>query len=127
MNLLILAGVFWIDRFIKRIVFSFYLIIGSLSAGYAQNLFINEVQSSNVSTIYDHTGDTPDWIEIYNVSSSSVNLEGYGLSDVDSLPLKWTFPSTILGPNSHLLVYASGLNLKEASLHWETIIDVGDE
>ena len=127
MNLLILGEVYWINHFIKRAALAFYLITGSLFTGYAQSIFINEVQSSNLSTIYDHTGDTPDWIEIYNAGSSSVNLENYGLSDIDSLPLKWTFPSTILTANSHLLVYASGLDLKEPSLHWETIIEVGDE
>lgn len=105
----------------------FYFLIGSLSSGNAQNIVINEVQSSNINTIYDHTGDTPDWIEIYNGGSSAVNLENYGLSDVDSLPLKWIFPPTILASQSHLLVFASGLDLKEPSLHWETIVDVGDE
>lgn len=104
-----------------------YLFICSFITAYAQNIFINEVQSSNVSTIYDHTGDTPDWIEIYNGGATSINLENYGLSDVDSLPFKWTFPSVLLKSQSHLLVFASDLNLKEPSLHWETIIDIGDE
>ncbi|MCK5469140.1 MAG: hypothetical protein KAI99_11535, partial [Cyclobacteriaceae bacterium] len=81
MNLLILGEVYWINHFIKRAALAFYLITGSLFTGYAQSIFINEVQSSNLSTIYDHTGDTPDWIEIYNAGSSSVNLENYGLSD----------------------------------------------
>ncbi|MFC2124620.1 CotH kinase family protein [Bacteroidota bacterium] len=111
----------------RRALIFFYFFIAAISVGYAQNIFINEVQSSNMSTIYDHTGDTPDWIEIYNGGVSSINLENYGISDVDSLPLKWTFPPTILAPQGHLLVYASGLDLKEPSLYWETIIDIGDE
>lgn len=93
----------------------------------AQNLTINEIQSSNISTLYDHTGDTPDWIEIYNSGAVKINLLNYGLSDVDSLPLKWVFPSVTLPPKRYLLVHASGLNLKEPSLYWETIVDVGDE
>jgi len=98
-----------------------------LELGYAQNIYINEIQSSNVSTIFDHTGNTPDWIEIYNAGASIINLENYGLTDVDSLPLKWTFPSIELAPGSHVLVFASGLDLKEPYLFWETIIDIGDD
>jgi len=95
--------------------------------GYSQDILINEIQSSNISTISDHTGDTPDWIELYNPGNLSVNLENYGLTDNDSIPLKWTFPATIIGPQSHLLVFASGLDLKAPALHWETIVDLGDE
>lgn len=112
--------------FFRRALF-FYLFANFISLGYSQNIFINEVQSSNISTIYDHTGDTPDWIEIYNDGASSVNLENYGLTDVDSLPLKWTFPPVILGAHNYLLVFASGLDLKEPSLYWETIVEMGDE
>jgi len=103
------------------------LLLGISSFGYSQNLFINEVQSSNTNTIFDHTEDSPDWIEIFNNGSTAINLENYGLSDVDSLPLKWTFPAVTLAPENHLLIYASGLDLKAPILHWETIIDLGDE
>jgi len=112
--------------FLRRASF-FYLFINIISLGYSQNIFINEVQSSNVSTIYDHTGDTPDWIEIYNGGASSVNLENYGLTDVESLPMKWTFPPLILASHNYLLVYASGLDLKVPGLYWETVVDIGDE
>ena len=126
-NLYLLGRAYRMKYFFRKTVLIFYFLIESLSSGYTQNIFINEVQSSNVSTIYDHTGNTPDWIEIYNGGSSSINLENYGLSDVDSLPMKWTFPPTILTPNSQLLVYASGLDLKEPTLYWETVVDIGDE
>lgn len=112
--------------FLKTSIIIYFFICSFITA-FAQNILINEIQSSNVSTIYDHTGDTPDWIEIYNGGAVSVNLESYGLSDVDSLPFKWTFPSVLLDSKSHLLVFASDLNLKEPSLYWETIINIGDE
>jgi len=105
-----------------------FLILGLVyTGGHTQGLVINEIQSSNVSTIYDHTGDTPDWIELFNTGNQPVNLENYSLSDNDTIPLKWTFPSTIIGPKSHLLVFASGQDIRSPSLHWETIIDIGDE
>lgn len=122
-----MRGEFDLRYFFGNVFFLVILLNGLFITGQAQDLFINEVQSSNVSTLYDHTGDTPDWIEFFNGGSSPTNLENYGLSDVDSLPFKWVFPSVILAPDSHLLVYASGLDLKEPNLHWETIVDIGDE
>ena len=83
-----------------------------------QSVVINEVLSSNISGIrdvfepnytncpvpdceywYDQLGDLtidgdyPDWIELYNQGSSTINLEGYGLSDSRSNLLKWVFPN----------------------------------
>ncbi len=107
--------------------FIFWILSIVYTIGHTQGIVINEIQSSNVSTIYDHTGDTPDWIELYNPGDQSINLENFGLSDNDTIPLKWTFPSTIIGPKSHILIFASGLDLRSPLLHWETIIDVGDE
>lgn len=122
-----MGGTYWMRHFLRKRLVIFYFFVSLNSVGYAQNIFINEIQASNVSTLYDHTGDTPDWIEIYNGGTAPVHLENYGLSDVDSLPLKWTFPPVILAPQKHLLVYASGLDLKEPALYWETVVDMGDE
>ncbi len=113
--------------FFKKVIALLYFFAGFISVGQAQGIVINEIQSSNVNTFYDHRGDTPDWIEIYNTGSATVNLDGYGLSDADSLPMKWTFPNVLLPAHGFLLVCASGLDLKAPSLYWETIIDMGDE
>ncbi|HEY5956267.1 MAG TPA: lamin tail domain-containing protein [Polyangiaceae bacterium] len=45
------------------------------------SLYINEVQSSNQSTIADDNGEYDDWIEIYNPGTESVDLEGFLMSD----------------------------------------------
>jgi len=41
---------------------------------FSQSVVINEVMSSNTSTIYDVDGDPSDWIELYNNSDSLINL-----------------------------------------------------
>lgn len=69
-------------------------------------LYINEVMSSNAHTLTDEALGTPDWIEIYNASSQSVSLEGYGLSDNLKEPMKWRFPAVSIGPGEYLLLYA---------------------
>ncbi|REK32617.1 MAG: T9SS C-terminal target domain-containing protein [Bacteroidetes bacterium] len=68
---------------------------------------INEVMASNSTTAADEAGQFDDWIEIYNKSTSPVDLSGYMLSD-DSLNTdKWSFPAgTIINPNEYLIVWA---------------------
>jgi len=91
-----------------------------------QNVCINELMSSNKTIIADEDGDYSDWIELYNAGDSTINLDGYGISD-DSLNLKkWVFPETILPPGTHHLIFASGKDRVGAISHWETIIREGD-
>ena len=72
---------------------------------------INEVLPDNNSTITDpDQGLYSDWIELKNISSSAVDLGGYGLSD-SKKKIKWKFPAgTRLTPNGLLLVWADDLN-----------------
>lgn len=78
--------------------------------GYSQ-VMINEFSCSNISTLPDNFGDTPDWIELYNAGSSSVTLTGYYLSDKKSNPTKWAIPSGVTIPaGGYKLIWASGRN-----------------
>ena len=76
----------------------------------SQEIAINEVMTSNLSEIADEDGDFEDWIEIYNYSSNSINLENYSLSDDVNEPKKWIFPNITLAANSYLIVWASNKN-----------------
>lgn len=90
----------------------------------AQNLTINEIMSSNTLVVYDEDGDTPDWLEIINNSTTEIDLSDYFLSDNPGNFLKWQFPAIKLPPNQPLLIYASGKDRPQIPLHWYTIIDV---
>ena len=79
----------------------------------SQVLEINEFMASNRVTITDEDGDYPDWIELYNSGSSTLNLEGFWLSDDLLDPLKWQFPAVSLEPGEFLLVFASGKNRRD--------------
>ena len=76
----------------------------------AQQVFINEIQSSNDSVFADCESTFPDWIELYNTTSSTINLLNYHLSDDNNNLSKWTFPEIIILPHSYLLVFASDKN-----------------
>jgi hypothetical protein len=64
--------------------------------------------SLNSSTIKDEFGEYADWIELYNTTSSTVDLTGYHLSDDPDEPDKWTFPNTFIESHGFLLIFASG-------------------
>ncbi len=70
-------------------------------------LTINELVSSNNSTLADEDGDYEDWIEIYNGGGTAVNLNGYGLTDNPGNPFKWVFPAETIQPGQFLIVWAS--------------------
>ena len=95
------------------------LFIGSVSDA---QVILNEISNKNSGQIYDEDNELEDWIEIYNPSSSTINLANYCLSD-DSLNFeKWAFPSYQMPAGKHLVVFASGKDRKAVSdgYHWES-------
>jgi hypothetical protein len=98
-------------------VFLFFLNCFLFAGG--QNMVINEMMSSNAVTLADKDGDFSDWIELYNAGADAVQLEGWGLTDNKSNPLKWIFPRKSLAPKQYLVVWASGKNYRpdEGELH----------
>ena len=75
---------------------------------FSQNIYINEIQSSNDETIYDFENNSPDWIELYNSSIQEISLKNYYLSDNISEPNKWIIPDISILPDSFVIIFASG-------------------
>ena len=86
------------------ILLSFFLINHTLKC---QNVVINEVMSSNSTTIKDEFGDYPDWIELYNTTTNTIDLSSFGLSDDPDEPDSWIFPGIFIEPHGYLLIFAS--------------------
>ncbi|GJM17198.1 MAG: hypothetical protein DHS20C13_25250 [Thermodesulfobacteriota bacterium] len=71
------------------------------------DLVINEFMASNDATMADQDGEYDDWIELYNNSSSSIDLEGYFLSDDATDLMQWAFPSgAVIDANGYIIVWA---------------------
>ena len=69
---------------------------------------INEFVASNRAGLSDGDGNTPDWIELRNEGATRVALAGWFLTDNESNPTKWPFPSgTVLAGGEYLIVFAS--------------------
>lgn len=72
----------------------------------AGDIVINEFQADNQSTITDQDGEFDDWIELYNNTSTSIDLSGYYLSDDAGQVFKWAIPSGVsITANGYLIIW----------------------
>jgi len=74
-----------------------------------QGLVINEFMASNHVTLEDpdEPGEFPDWIEIYNDSAGTIDLEDMYLSDDFQDLTKWQIGAGVsIGPGQYLIFYA---------------------
>ncbi|KAA1261226.1 CotH protein [Rubripirellula obstinata] len=76
---------------------------------------ISEFLASNSGGLEDVDGDSSDWIEIYNPTSETFSLDGWGLTDDADEPDKWTFPAVDLEAGESIVVFASGKDRAVAS------------
>lgn len=64
------------------------------------DLFINEIQASNTKTISDEFEEFDDWIEIYNASNQSVNINCLYITDNYDNLTKYKLQSSASGINT---------------------------
>ena len=100
---------------------SIFLILILCCISFSKNKFevvINEICTSNESTIKDIYEKYSPWVELYNNGPDKVDLSGYGLSNENYIPLKWTFPkNTIINSKQYLIVFLSDRKFDEDELH----------
>lgn len=109
--------------------FQLAMLLGTLAVWSASaQVQISEFAATG-GAIADQDGDTPDWIEIYNAGSDSVNLAGWHLTDSPIDLTRWTFPATHLLPGGFCFVFASGKNraVAGAELHTNFQLDQAGE
>lgn len=94
-------------------------------------LVISEFMAVNNEAYADEQGKFPDWIEIYNPMDTTVDLEGWYLTDdADEDPnlTKWQFPAgVLLNPGEFIVVFASGENRRDPDNPLHTNFQLGDE
>ncbi len=109
-----------------KIIISIGLLFNLFDNQFAQDLVINEIMSSNSGAYVDEFNSFPDWIEIYNNSTQTINLSAYALSDDIKNLNKWNLPNYDLESGNHILIAASGRDIMITAGSWETIIEQGD-
>lgn len=72
-------------------------------------LWLNEVQPQNTGPLADRQGDRDPWMEIYNDSTSPVDLSSLFLSSTYTNLTEWAFPpGTSIGAKQYLIVWCDG-------------------
>lgn len=103
------------------------ILVLSAEGASGRQVVISEIMASNVTTLYDEDGDTPDWIELYNAGSEAVSLDGYGLTDNPLNPFEWEFSGQTIEPGEYLIVMASGKDRTAQIGAWETVVTRGTQ
>ncbi|MDA3881917.1 MAG: Ig-like domain-containing protein [Bacteroidales bacterium] len=94
----------------KKILFLSLTITLSIFHTLNAQVKLNEIQSSNATTVTSDLGNYADWIELYNTGSATVDISGYYITDDNDEPRKWQVPSgTTISSNNHLLIWCDGL------------------
>lgn len=86
-------------------------------------VFINEASNANGTVYVLPNSSSPDWIEFYNASATSQNLQGLYLSDSKSSLDKWAFPPITISPNGFATILANGKGITNVVNHYESPID----
>lgn len=74
-------------------------------------IIINEYSAANYTDFNDNYNETEDWFEFYNIGNTTIDLNGYYLSDKANNLTKYQIDNNIsIAPNDHLVVFASGRN-----------------
>ncbi len=84
-----------------------YVLVSTAALSAADQLVISEFAAVNNGPLRDSDGELSDWIEIRNTGTNTVNLNGWYLTDAAANLTQWRFPSTNIGPNGYLVVFAS--------------------
>lgn len=88
----------------KQILVTILLLQSVSSFG---QVVLNEMQSSNTSTLADNFGEYDDWVEIHNPTGDTIDIAGLVLKDqVDTWAIPTGDPSTVLPPNGYFLLWA---------------------
>lgn len=95
---------------------------GSGAPAAEASVVINELMPSNATVIVDEAGGAGDWIELYNRSSSAVDLTGYFISDDDAEPSKAVLQGVSIPAGGTLLLWADR-DIDQGPLHLPFALD----
>ncbi len=86
---------------------------------------LNEYSATNFSGVVDAFGAQSDWVELHNVHTGTVTLQGYWLSNDRNNLKKWAFPSTFtMVVGGFKPVFLSGKNtIKNGEYHANFTLD----
>jgi Lamin Tail Domain len=105
---------------IYLLVFLILIVSGSCKKTYIWSpgeVVVNEVMPHNSTTVTDQNGEYDDWIELYNLSVSDIDLSGFFLSDKRKDLTRWKFPQGTFIPGQGYLIIWADKDTTELGLH----------
>lgn len=106
-----------LQHYLSTALVAFFLLLAFGKTAAQSSVVINEVMASNQAYITDENGEYEDWIELYNNSSSAVNLGGWFLSDNPDNLDKWEFPTNTSIPAMGYLIIWADEDSSQGPLH----------
>jgi len=83
------------------------LLAGCPSGDGSGAIALNEFVASNTTGLTDDSGDTPDWLELVNLSDAEVALDGWAISDDSGNPLRHSLDGLSVPGGGYLLLFAT--------------------
>src|SRR5689334_11385490 len=80
--------------FVRLLVVSFLLLCAAATS--PAQVIISEFEASNTTGLKDEGGAYSDWIELFNGSTTNVNLNGWYLTDSSGNLTKWRIPAVVM-------------------------------
>ena len=77
------------------------------------DVVINELMASNATTIADQDGEFEDWVELYNNTSTGIDLNGYYLTDDANDLMKYQFPNVTIDGNGYIIIWLDNDSLQQ--------------
>ncbi len=82
------------------------------------SVVINELMAANTKSIVDPQGDYEDWLELHNITDTTVSLTGMYLTDKMDNLTKWKFPdNSSIPPNGYIIVWLDEDGKAKEGLH----------
>ncbi len=79
-------------------------------------VFINEFMTDNGAALLDN-GTYPDWIELYNAGSSTVDLSGFWMSDSLDDPFNWQIPNGVTIEAGQFIIIFADADTDQGEYH----------
>ena len=111
----------------ERAEYEFYTLTASYPVINVGDVTINELMAQNTNGATDEAGDYEDWVELYNNTSTDLDLGGHYLSDNTTTLTKWTFPlNSVIPANGYMIIWADD-EAAEGPLHAAWKLSVSGE
>ena len=99
------------------------LLLGAFGT-YAQDLILNEIVAKNALSYANSAGKSPDWIELRNVSSQTIDLSEYSITTGKMRDVSVSLGTGKLSANGYYLIEATKGNANV--VQWSSVVNYGD-